>query len=308
MKKLFIIFIISVSVLNAQEGKEKFLKLFEGKVIFKYLAYYDYIYSGNDHIYKIDKNSNILSESGEILYYFDSVKNDNQFYLYNIVEKHNYEEDKYEKITNYYLSIIENNVLYVTPFKVGYEPDIWREFAVNKNEADNVYERYGAEPIAILLDDNIYNSISKVSLENFLESLLTIFKSENGEISFILSKEKFLEYYSYPYSMYFSELENYMDNYSDEDNKNNCYFKSGSYKLNKFIEESIKNDMGGEYPFSFGCSFFKNKFVFSYGGAVEYRIMIFIIDMDTLFLMEVPYNHNENQKYGFNGIFKRQQY
>ena len=67
MKKLFIIFIISVSVLNAQEGKEKFLKLFEGKVIFKYLAYYDYIYSGNDHIYKIDKNSNILSESGEIL-------------------------------------------------------------------------------------------------------------------------------------------------------------------------------------------------------------------------------------------------
>ena len=156
--------------------------------------------------------------------------------------------------------------------------------------------------------NNIYNSISKVSLENFLESLLTIFKSENGEISFILSKEKFLEYYSYPYSMYFSELENYMDNYSDEDNKNNCYFKSGSSKLNKFIEESIKNDMGGEYPFSFGCSFFKNKFVFSYGGAVEYRIMMFIIDMDTLFLMEVPYNHNENQKYGFNGIFKRQQY
>ncbi|OEJ14961.1 hypothetical protein BFL38_09015 [Brachyspira hampsonii] len=306
MKKLFIIFIILVSVLNAQEGKEKFVKLFEGKVILKYFEHYsdnDSIYSGNDPLYKIDKNSSILSESGEILYYFDSAKNDNQFYLYNIVERHNYEEDKYEKVTNYYLSIIENNVLYVTPLLVGYEPDIWSEFAVNKNEADNVYERYGAEPIAILLDDSIYNSISKVSLENFLESLFTIFKSENGEISFILSKEKFLEYYSYPYSMYFSEN---TDSYLYEDNKNNCYFKSGSSKLNKFIEESIKNDMGGEYPFGFGCSFFKNKFVFSYGWAVEYRIMMFIIDRDTLFLMEVPYNHNENQKYGFNGIFKRQ--
>ena len=53
MKKLFIIFIISVSVLNAQEGKEKFLKLFEGKVILKYFEHYsdnDSIYSGNDPI------------------------------------------------------------------------------------------------------------------------------------------------------------------------------------------------------------------------------------------------------------------
>lgn len=305
MKKLFIIFIISVSVLNAQEGKEKFLKLFEGKVILKYFEHYsdnDSIYSGNDPIYKIDKNSNILSESGEILYYFDSVKNDNQFYLYNIVERHNYEEDKYEKITNYYLSIIENNILYVTPLLVGYEPDIWRAFAVNKNEADDVYEQHGAEPVAILLDDDIYNSISKISLESFLAA----FESENKAISFTLSKEKFIEYYSYPYSTYFSELESYMDNYSDEDNnKNNCYFKSSSSKLNKFIEESIKNDMGGEYSFGFRCLFCKNKFVFSYGWAAQYRIMMFIIDKDTLFLMEVPYNHNENKKYGFNGIFKR---
>ena len=299
MKKLFIIFIISVSVLNAEESKEKFLKLFEGKVILKYFEHYsdnNSIYSGNDPIYKIDKNSNILSESGEILYYFDSVKNDNQFYLYNIVERRNYEEDKYEKITNYYLSIIEDNVLYVTPLLVGYEPDIWRAFAVNKNEADDVYEQHGAEPIAILLDDNIYNSISKVSLEN----LFTTFKSENGEISFTLSKEKFHGYDSFPYIIYFSE---YGDRYLDE---NNCYFISSSYKLNKFIEESIQNDMGGEYSFDFRCLFCKNKFVFSYGWAVKYRIIMFIIDRDTLFLIEVPYNYNENQKYGFNGIFKRQ--
>ncbi|WP_028329000.1 hypothetical protein [Brachyspira alvinipulli] len=97
-----------------------------------------------------------------------------------------------------------------------------------------------------------------------------------------------------------------MDNYLDEDNnKNNCYFKSSSSKLNKFIEESIKNDMGGEYSFGFRCLFCKNKFVFLYGWAAKYRIMMFIIDNDTLFLIEVPYNHNENKKYGFNGIFKR---
>lgn len=179
------IIIFSCGKSNA-ELKNEFINLTKDKI---FLRGYD-IYNNKHIVYTFDENGNIIDNKNEIKYYYDSAKNDNEFYFYYKGEGAYFNNiEEYSRELKIYTGfIISNNIVREMVHSIA--GDFESFYFDNKKELQKLYSKEGSYITGMLFSKEEYNDYkNKIKTYKYSDFLGT-FESEDKNSSITLSIPK----------------------------------------------------------------------------------------------------------------------